>query len=547
MKKTISLILVLALGLTAQVATADFTFGTPTNLVPVVNSGYEDGGPSISADGLALFFHSSRSGGSGVADLWVTKRPTVSDPWDTTVNLGALVNSGAEDRAPSISADGLELYFHSDRSGGQGSVDIWVTTRETTEDDWSAPMNIGPSVNSSVFDRNPDFSADGLTLYFVSNRPGGYGDTDFWVTTRTTKNADWGTPVHLGSTVNSSSAERQPTISADGLWFFFHSNRPGGSGGEDIWLTTRATKEDDWGAPVNLGPAINTSVFDGHPSILADGSTLYFTSNRPGGYGGYDLWQVSISPVVDFNGDGIVDSADMCIIVDHWGEYYPLCDIGPTPLGDGVVDTQDLIVLAEHLFEDVNDSTLLAHWALDEEEGTIANDSAGTCDGRLLGAPVWQPAGGMVDGALQFDGVDDFILTSSIPNSIEGPFSVFAWVKGGAPGQVVISQTDRVNLLCTGTFEGNLMTELKASGRGGIELLSQTVITDGNWHRIGLVWDGSHRTLYVDYVAVTEDTQANLEDSENRLYIGTGKAMEPGTFWSGLIDDVRIYNRAVSP
>ncbi len=152
-----------------------------------------------------------------------------------------------------------------------------------------------------------------------------------------------------------------------------------------------------------------------------------------------------------------------------------------------------------------------------------------------------------MDGALQFDGVDDFILTSSIPNSIEGPFSVFAWVKGGAPGQVVISQTDRVNWLCTGTFEGNLMTELKASGRGGIELLSQSVITDGNWHRIGLVWDGSHRTLYVDYVAVTEDTQANLEVSENRLYIGTGKARKPGSFWSGLIDDVRIYNRAVSP
>jgi len=91
------------------------------------------------------------------------------------------------------------------------------------------------------------------------------------------------------------------------------------------------------------------------------------------------------------------------------------------------------------------------------------------------------------------------------------------------------------------------MTELKASGRGSAELLSQTVITDGNWHRIGLVWDGSHRTLYVDDIAVAEDTQTNLATSENGLYIGAGTAMEPGSFWSGLIDDVRIYNRAVTP
>jgi hypothetical protein len=80
-------------------------------------------------------------------------------------------------------------------------------------------------------------------------------------------------------------------------------------------------------------------------------------SDRPGGYGLWDLWQLAIEPVVDLNGDGIVDAADMCIMVDHWGEYYPLCDIGPTPLGDGIVDVQDLTVLAEHLFEDMNDPT----------------------------------------------------------------------------------------------------------------------------------------------------------------------------------------------
>ena len=77
-------------------------------------------------------------------------------------------------------------------------------------------------------------------------------------------------------------------------------------------------------------------------------------------------------------------------------------------------------------------------------------------------------------------------------------------------------------------------------------MLSQTNITDGNWHHIGLVWDGSKRILYVDDVAVAEDTQNDLESSDSGLYIGTGKGMEPGSFWSGLIDDVRIYDVALS-
>jgi hypothetical protein len=91
------------------------------------------------------------------------------------------------------------------------------------------------------------------------------------------------------------------------------------------------------------------------------------------------------------------------------------------------------------------------------------------------------------------------------------------------------------------------MTELTGPGRNSSPLWSQTVITDGTWHRIGFIWDGSNRTLCVDGVVVAEDTQPSLEDSQMGLYIGTGKAMEPGTYFSGLIDDIRIYNRAVSP
>ena len=95
--------------------------------------------------------------------------------------------------------------------------------------------------------------------------------------------------------------------------------------------------------------------------------------------------------------------------------------------------------------------------------------------------------------------------------------------------------------------EGNLMTELRNSGRDGCPLQSQIIITDGNWHRIGLVWDGTYRSLYVDDILVAEDTQQGLIGSVGGLNIGCGSDASAGTFWSGLIDDVRVYSRTVYP
>jgi len=261
----------------------------------------------------------------------------------------------------------------------------------------------------------------------------------------------------------------------------------------------------------------------------------------------YDTGFIVTPTTHDFNGDGTVDIQDLLILIQSWGQDDPTADIAPPPFGDGVVDALDLELLMSYWGQPFDDPTLIAHWALDETEGDIASDSVNDNYGTVYGDPAWQPEGGMVDGALQLDGIDDYISTPFVLNPANGKFSVFVWIIGGAPGQAVLSQIGGVNWLCADTLEGNLMTELKASGRGSAELLSQTIITDGDWHRIGLVWDGSHRTLYVDDIAVAEDEQTNLAGLQNGLYIGTGMAMEPGSFWFGLIDDVRIYNRAVIP
>ena len=363
-KMTILLVLILALGLTTEVTKAHFIFEEPTNLGPNVNTASSEGGNgglNISADELSIYFDSNRSGGYGGADLWVATRATKNDDWSEPDNLGSVVNSWAQDNSPSISADGLSLYFSSNRPGAVGgsgwsAMDLWVATRETTADDWGTPVNLGSTVNSSHADYMSYISVDGLSLYFSSERPGGLGNRDLWISTRATTDDEWSEPVNLGPTVNTSSNERRMWISSDSLMLLLQSDRPRNSGAVDIYMTTRSTTNDDWSEPVNIGPPVNVSIIsDASPVVSYDGCTLYFSSYaRIGNYGtwDWDIWQAPIIPIVDLNSDGIVDSADMCIIVDNWGTDEPLCDIGPMPWGDGIVDVEDLIVIAGHLFEE---------------------------------------------------------------------------------------------------------------------------------------------------------------------------------------------------
>jgi hypothetical protein len=248
-------------------------------------------------------------------------------------------------------------------------------------------------------------------------------------------------------------------------------------------------------------------------------------------------------PVLDLNADGVVDADDVCIVVGAWGTDEPLCDIGPMPVGDGIVDVEDLIVLSEHLFTYPG---AVAYWKLDEAGGDIAYDSVGVHDAVVRGDATWQPDHGVLDGALRLDGIDDYISTDFILNPEEGPFSVFCWIRGGDPGQVILAQADAVNWLGADE-QGCLFTELTGGGRWIIPLWSSTTITDDNWHCVGLVWSGSQRTLYVDDVVVATDPRSNLIGSEAGLHIGASADLAADGFWRGLIDDVRVYTRTIIP
>ena len=291
-------------------------------------------------------------------DIWISMRQSINEPWEPPVNLSSPVNSPYVEAYPSLSSDGLTLYFSdlysgTPRPGGLGGADIWMTTRATRNDPWTTPVNLGAPINSSAMEISPSVSGDGLILVFASSRTGTSGPYDLWMSTRLNNQDPWDPPVNLGASVNGTSGELECSLSADGLALFFASGRPGGLSQYDLWMNTRKSREDLWAPTVNVGPVVNSTSTEGAAGVSSDMKTLYFDSDRPGGFGSYDLWKSQIIPLVDLNSDGIVDSADMCIIVDNWGTDEPLCDIGPMPWGDGIVDVEDLKVLAEHLFEEV--------------------------------------------------------------------------------------------------------------------------------------------------------------------------------------------------
>ena len=215
------------------------------------------------------------------------------------------VSSEYDEGAPNISADGLSLYFcgwRNNRPGGHGGGDIWVTRRASTDHDWGEPENLGSTVNSSSSDGHPCISANELELFFVSRRPG-YGDFDLWRTTRENVSDLWGEPENLGPAFNSPAWDGAPNLSDDNLSLYFCSERGGQYPGGDIFVTTRTSLSAPWSEPMNLGEPVNTQAYgEWTSSISADGLTFFFSDGRtlrPEGYGGGDIWVTTRATISD--------------------------------------------------------------------------------------------------------------------------------------------------------------------------------------------------------------------------------------------------------
>lgn len=262
-------------------------WSAPVNLGPVVNSPFVDFTPEISADGLSLYFSSDRPNGRSPApDLWVSRRPTVQTPWRKPRNLGSIINTAGNEGAPHLSADGHQLFFTSDRPGSlDGSNDVWVSTRKNIHNDfgWGEPVNLGSGVNSNGFEagaslRRPEF-------YFTSDR--GPAPLDIYVSR--VRGPRFG-PGVLVAELSSEGNDLRPSIRFDGKEILLSSDRAGAfDGSQDLWVSSRRRRDDAWSTPTNLGPVINSAAQELQPALSDDATQLYFASDRVGS-ADLDLW-----------------------------------------------------------------------------------------------------------------------------------------------------------------------------------------------------------------------------------------------------------------
>lgn len=294
-------------------------WSTPVNVGPIVNSRFADFDPFISKDGLSLYFAAGPGrGGSGGRDLWVARRASIDDPWEPPQNLGPTINTAAHESKPTLSVDGHRLYFASNRPGGLGDWDLYVSRRRDKRDDfaWEPPVNLGNGVNSAESEESAvtllEDDATGATiLYFGSNRLGGPGDFDIYAST-SLADGTFG-PAALVEELSSPFVDQDPAIRRDGLEVFLASDRPGTVGATDVWVATRATTGDPWSEPVNLGSIVNSpqrppdveQSNDFRPALSFDGTALYLASAlRPGNVSSmFDLWVTTRTRLDDADDD----------------------------------------------------------------------------------------------------------------------------------------------------------------------------------------------------------------------------------------------------
>ncbi|NUM31619.1 MAG: PD40 domain-containing protein [Bacteroidetes bacterium] len=262
---------------------------SPVNLGDGINTQLSEYFPTLTADEQTMFFtfmdlrHQE--------DFFIS---TYKDgKWSEAVNLGAPINTPENEGASTISADGQYLFFTACQNPlNIGSCDLWLTFIKG--DKWQQPIHMPDNVNSKYKETQPSLSADGKTLYFASNRPGGMGGMDIWKTTFE-KNA-WTNPVNLGSTINTPFDDECPFIHQDGITLYFASDGHPGMGARDLFFS-KLKEDETWETPINLGYPINTPGNEEGLIINRSGTTGYFSSDiktNPGHKGKVDIYSFEI-------------------------------------------------------------------------------------------------------------------------------------------------------------------------------------------------------------------------------------------------------------
>jgi outer membrane protein OmpA-like peptidoglycan-associated protein/Tol biopolymer transport system component len=259
----------------------------PRNLGENVNSRYSEYFPTLTIDGKELVF--TRRVGNTNEDFYSASRHDTS--WSVANALPGNINSPSNEGAQNISQDGQWLIFTGcNFPEGFGSCDLYISY--LTNSGWSAPENLGNKINTEAWETAPSLSPDKRELYFTSNRAGGFGGSDIYISKRLA-NGSWSEPQNAGPEINTKGDESCPFIHADNQTLYFTSNGHLGYGGEDLFLV-RKNADGSWSKAINLGYPINTIENEGSLSVASDGTTAYYASDRSDSRGGLDLYSFQL-------------------------------------------------------------------------------------------------------------------------------------------------------------------------------------------------------------------------------------------------------------
>lgn len=272
-------------------AAGHITKEEPVNMGLAINSRYDEYFPSITPDDSQMVFTRKTN---GIDEDFYKGRRDPCGGWFLARDMGSPPNSIQQEGAQYLSADGHYLFFM--RCGNRsvngweaGGCDLYFSYTEA--DGWSQPVAFGATINTTGYEGMPSLSSDNRELFFVSNKEGGYGGMDIWVTRF--ENGLWQIPENLGPEINTPFDETAPYIAPDNKTLYFTSDGHPGLGGNDIYVTRR-NESRIWSRAENLGLPLNSGYEDVSFCISADGTKAYLSSDRPGGFGGMDLYDVQV-------------------------------------------------------------------------------------------------------------------------------------------------------------------------------------------------------------------------------------------------------------
>jgi len=239
-------------------------FGTAVPVASLDTASGEDD-PSLTGDQLEIVFNSDRAGGVGAGDIWTATRTSITSAWGTATNLTSL-NTAGDDATPSLSRDGLTLFWTA--GGSQGLKDLFVSTRATRTDAWGPAVEL-TAISTAGDEAGPILSADGLELYFASDLP---GNDNLFVSQRASPQGAFTTSAAI-TELNTAAADHEPWINGTKTFLVWTSTRV--SGNDDIWMSRRPNAQSMWGTAQPISE-LNTAAGESDPWLSPDETTIYF-------------------------------------------------------------------------------------------------------------------------------------------------------------------------------------------------------------------------------------------------------------------------------